>query len=239
MKVVQKEVYTFGELLRLEEEGTVDSRVVEQVREKLQEWATDGDWWEYTVDLWEEALEQVGFTEVKIYFSGFANQGDGASFEARVNVEKVAAFLSTDIPPCESINVGEDGKTEQFLPWVVGRMGGKVRGGKVTRPAYRRIARIAEEWLEGSIVRDRYLRYAHENTCTLSVEWQTYGEHTNRRLEALVKQFEADAEDLRVSLCHAIYRSLREEYEWLTSDEQLTESSEANEYMFDARGRME
>lgn len=37
-------------------------------------------WWESTLEHLTEILEQVGFWNVNIYFSGFGSQGDGAQF---------------------------------------------------------------------------------------------------------------------------------------------------------------
>lgn len=43
------------------------------------------EWYEYTIDRLKEELEnEYGFENVKIYFSGFGNQGDGASFTGRL-----------------------------------------------------------------------------------------------------------------------------------------------------------
>lgn len=47
-----------------------------------------GDWWDFVYEEWIEKLDKMGFYNVKIYFSGFSSQGDGASFEANVDIEK-------------------------------------------------------------------------------------------------------------------------------------------------------
>jgi hypothetical protein len=52
-------------------------------------WNTeDNEWYEYTLDYWKEKLTALGFNNAEIYFSGFASQGDGASFKTDVDIEK-------------------------------------------------------------------------------------------------------------------------------------------------------
>ncbi len=51
----------------------------------------DAYWYEPIIEQWTEELEQCGFEQVKILFSGFGSQGDGACFEARINM---AAYLA-------------------------------------------------------------------------------------------------------------------------------------------------
>jgi hypothetical protein len=50
----------------------------------------DAYWYEPIIEDWTEELQQRGFEQVKILFSGFGAQGDGACFEANVNM---AAYL--------------------------------------------------------------------------------------------------------------------------------------------------
>ncbi|HSX77959.1 MAG TPA: hypothetical protein VLQ80_05215, partial [Candidatus Saccharimonadia bacterium] len=51
----------------------------------------DSFWYESIIEDWTEELQQCGFEQVKILFSGFGSQGDGACFEARINM---AAYLT-------------------------------------------------------------------------------------------------------------------------------------------------
>ena len=72
-------VYNFEELsIEAQEKVIEDNRDIN----------TDYDWWEFTIDDSKSNLEELGYTEPKIYFSGFWSQGDGASFEAQVDLTK-------------------------------------------------------------------------------------------------------------------------------------------------------
>lgn len=44
------------------------------------------EWYEYTIDEYKQKLEnEYGFDDVEISFSGFASQGDGASFTGKID----------------------------------------------------------------------------------------------------------------------------------------------------------
>ena len=74
--------------------------------------------------------------------------------------------------------------------------------------------------LEGEIKGDeRYWR------TRIDLYWQ-YSEH------------EQAINDVLSSFADWIYNNLQREYEWLTSEEQLIESAQANGYLFDASGRI-
>ena len=51
----------------------------------------DAYWYESIIEQWTEELQQRGFENARILFSGFGSQGDGACFEARINM---AAYLA-------------------------------------------------------------------------------------------------------------------------------------------------
>jgi len=216
MKQITINVYTYAELLKLGNQNAIN-----RATEWLQECATMDNWYEYTFDTWKSALDQIGFENAAIQFSGFWSQGDGASFTADIDVEKLAAFLSTDIAPTDCIE-GDD-----YRPWIV-RVCGK--------PTNYRYAYFTDIGLYGKVERTSH-QDSHENTCRASIEYQEPREHA--ALEAVVGEFEKDAENLRYKLCRAIYADLEAGYEYLTGEESLRELAEANEYMFRIDGRRE
>lgn len=48
------------------------------------------DWYIFTIEVIQEALEKIGFVNPKVYFSGFCSQGDGAQFVGNYYYEKGA-----------------------------------------------------------------------------------------------------------------------------------------------------
>jgi hypothetical protein len=236
-KTITKEVYTFKELIELEKEGRVSTKTLEHVREKLREWATDGSWWyECVFDNWKPALDQIGFENADISFSGFWSQGDGASFTASIDVRKLVDFLNTKVEPSNVIAPfpGQDGSTnpkEDFRPWIAHKT--RFKGWTA---AYRHLPKLAD-YLDAKVERTCH-REVHKRSCRTAIQIQG-GQHLVNRLEALVAVFELVVEDLRLDLCRAIYNDLEEEHDWRTADEQLIEDCEANQWHFDTSGRIE
>lgn len=64
----------------------------DDAKEKAREWYRDGgfdyEWWDSVEYDFKEICKLIGITDVKIYFSGFSSQGDGACFEGRYSYEK-------------------------------------------------------------------------------------------------------------------------------------------------------
>lgn len=59
--------------------------VQEKVIDEHRDWNVEAgyDWWENVYEDWTRRLEELGFNDVEISFSGFSSQGDGASFTAK------------------------------------------------------------------------------------------------------------------------------------------------------------
>lgn len=80
MKTKTIELYEFDELPE-----AVKAKVIERNRYIN----TEHDWHELTLDEWEAKLEEQGFEDPTISYSGFGSQGDGASFTCKsVDVDK-------------------------------------------------------------------------------------------------------------------------------------------------------
>jgi hypothetical protein len=96
-------------------------------------------------------------------------------------------------------------------------------------------------------------RYSHENTCEVDLDFDLPSHDSGRRdkdgwiiwepdhlrLAKLWDSFKECVETLRKDCCHAIYKDLETEHEWLCADEQLAEISNINEYTFDEGGDRE
>lgn len=71
MKTISVDVFTFDEL---------KPEVQEKVLNDLRHVNTEHDWYEDVEITWREKLQDMGFKDSEISFSGFSSQGDGASF---------------------------------------------------------------------------------------------------------------------------------------------------------------
>lgn len=97
--------------------GDLDDAAKERARAEWRDSATFDNWYDNTLDEWMLELEGMGFETVEINFTGFASQGDGASFTAkRFNFRKWANWFfegkhlerghpyTDDLPAQESID---------------------------------------------------------------------------------------------------------------------------------------
>lgn len=242
VKTIQK-LYTYGELV-----ARGNQRAIDKAREKLRDWATDGDWYDYTQELWQNALEQIGFEDAEIRFSGFWPQGDGASFTSRVNTTKLVEFLLAGIAPSDCIP-GVEGGGEDFRGYIVGKLGGL----PAPNPMWRHLPPLFDNGYAEITVNRSSHHYVHENTCEVvsslsdaghhdkkpngETDWSNWQSHTPRVRKAFDTFVEA-AEELRKDLCQAIYSALEDEYEYLGSDECLVDFAEGNEWYFDSGGHL-
>lgn len=221
---ITKTVYTFGELLQAnEKKKKVSDLAVGKARQWLQEGVTDDHWHEFLLGDWKTALGSVGFLDAEINFSGFHSQGDGASFTSAVDLETLIRFMSN--PPEASNGVWVNNGKEVWGPWIVHKAGG-VRSNKKFGVLLRAIDKCNMK------VERKSHHYSHEKTCGLDADCLASGKVT----EATWKDFVEAVEELRKDLCRAIYKDLNGEYEFLSSDEQLIQSSEANDWTFDESG---
>ncbi len=244
-RTISKTVYTFKELLDLAKQGEVTKKAIERARSWLQEAATDFDWYSYVLDFWQHALDQIGFENAKISFSGFWCQGDGVSFTAAVDLDKLVAFLADTVDGKDTVEV-VDGQ-ERFLPYIV-----HLIGGKPTNPNYRRLLLVRDHIQDVAVERTSH-HYSHERTCRFVASLNDDGRYvdTHRasdkwrwvsntpKVRSLFTSFVEDAENIRLRLSKAIYGTLEEDYWDRISDEQLLDFAEANDYTFEANGNRE
>ena len=82
MRTVTKEIgiYFFDEL---------PEELQKEVLIKNHDFNTDFYWSDMELDYWKDKLNSMGFEDADISFSGFWSQGDGASFTARCDHQKI------------------------------------------------------------------------------------------------------------------------------------------------------
>jgi hypothetical protein len=233
MKQIVKNVYSYAELIEQSKTGLVGSAAVERVRTKLSEWVTSDNWYDSEYEVWQSALEQIGFTRPEIRFSGFWSQGDGASFTSEVDVERLFWYSTHKIVGRNIIKpTKRTGSDEDFLPWVVHQLGGQYG-------YFPKIRKLKNKLLDGclrlSVEREYGVHYVHERSTKLVSE--DYG-FSDKEL-AIVGEWIGEIESLRYRLCQSIYSNLEREYEYLTCDEHLIDFDLANTYQWDCNGNLE
>lgn len=178
-------------------------------------------WAEHILEDWKSKLEELGFSSPVISYSGFWSQGDGAS------------FTSLSVP-----NHSTDPEVQSA--WSQLSLAALLCG--------RTNFADLEDLASGCVVRHRH-QYSHEYT--VRVEWEdnayfpTLDEdfdpsdalrHHWIGLNAAIRSYYEGLSEYVRSLCCEIYADLETEYEFQTSDEQVIENIEANDYEFDEDG---
>ena len=184
----------------------------DELIEKHRDINTDHDWWDSTYDCFKEQMRAIGIDVDRIYFSGFWSQGDGACFEGSVSDWRL--FLKS---------IGED-----------------------SNPVL--VEFIREHW---SFRVEHSGHYYHENCTFFHAEMPTpdgeddewfieryspYGEDNFRSVSWLAVLRSVDFDLLETTFREAfkdhmrqLYMDLEAEYDYLTSDEAVWESLEAND----------
>lgn len=197
-ETVTYKVFKFSEL---------DSKVQEKVLDKHRHWNVEHfEWWDSVYDMKQEDLAALGFNDIKIWFSGFASQGDGACFD------------------CNSFDI----------PKLIQALENKVNP-EIFKKYKKYITKLDNAGMLGISIETIGHHYSHEHTRNLTVDFNAYS--NCKRLNALVDEFQKDLEELRTDLSREIYKCLESEYEYLTSDEAVRESLEANDVEFLENGK--
>lgn len=171
--------------------------------EKHRDINTNYDWWEYTYEYWAEKLIEKGIEPDDFRFSGFYSQGDGASFAGKLNLL-------------------------QFL---------KAHNLTMEYPA---ATFFADDYLGARLFRSAS-HYSHEHTVNISTNFGDYNDYDEDDLRYEVYNTMRDElndetpelEETLIDICRgymrALYSDLRDEYEYLTSDEAVWETIVAND----------
>lgn len=78
MKILQTKIYSFSELSK-----DAKAKAVESLRDINVDY---DNWHDYIIEDYTEKLEALGYRDIKIFYSGFWSQGDGACYTATVDI---------------------------------------------------------------------------------------------------------------------------------------------------------
>lgn len=81
MKIVSVNLYSFDELSEEAKQFALNKYRYSQV-------SWDSDWDMFVIEECTTLLKENGFEDAKIHYSGFCSQGDGASFDADIDLDK-------------------------------------------------------------------------------------------------------------------------------------------------------
>jgi len=201
----------------------------ETVKQWWYEHGAEHEWWDCAYEDFTEQGYKLGFVVENINFTGFHSQGDGACWSGQVDV---ATWLKTH--------------TED----------------SIARDAW--CALIAEEFCDKHFLIHFRGHYSHSNTMTC-VGWDWVDENGEqdylylkqpsifqgmhyKELHNLIRSTDfpyTDPNDIEEAAFSSakdyadeLYKRLRKEYEYITSEANLIEMCEINDWRFDDEGRM-
>lgn len=211
MRIKEIKLYQFNEL---------SEKAKEKARDWWREASADDNWYESTIDDCIEILKHLGYDDVKIAFSGFWSQGDGASF--------TGWWRARDVESLEKIK-------ESYPPH---------KSNKELLEIAEEICSIAKQYPATRVEIKKGPGsnfYCHENT----VSFENYDEEECFTQEQNIDgadvpvvdtTSEANFAELSRDLMRWIYKQLEKNYEWQNADEQVDEAIEANGYEFTEDG---
>jgi len=204
--------------------GKKGAKAAERAMNWCRELYEDDNWWDAEYRFWQDALAKIGFTNVEISFSGFWNQGDGASFTADVNHSMLIRFMATvGCNPADHIDA--ESRECDYISWLLYHTQYKSNKNFGSLLGY--VGQM------DCFVRRTTGSYAHEMTCMFVVETvDGIGEEVGK----LVDELERGGELLRRAICREIYAGLEKEWDYLNSDEGILSLAEANGWTFDRDG---
>lgn len=196
MKTLQFNAYSFTELS-------------DTAKEKARQWWRESD--EFNADFVFEDAETIGgfigLSEMKIQYTGFCSQGDGACFNA--------SWRAADVKP---------GKLVEYAP-----------KDSTLKNIAADFERIAKEFPHASFTVRQRGYYYHENCTEFCV--YISDENDDAIEPPAADQAEKDLIEAAKSFMHWIYRTLEKEYEYQNSDACVDENIIANDYLFTESGK--
>lgn len=195
--------------------GELEEDVKARVLDKYRDFNTFAEFWFEHIKDWfiEEKLPEAGFDVGKdnLYFSGFCCQGDGASFSARVDLERF--ILDNKL-----------GKRYRALLYAL-------RSGEVQD--YVRIHR--DTWCN-SYYHSNTMGVYQQSDFDMDPDAPRF-EQRQEKLEYQLDEIQDDVLERARELANEYYDMLEEEYNYQTSDEQIIDSLQINEVLFTKDGR--
>jgi len=186
--------------------------------EWMQRCCSEGFDGEFVIEDWKSLLGCLGFHGIKIYWSGFWSQGDGACFQAKWSID----WVEWDHIP----NYTNEKRAKELVIYPE-----KVRG------LYKLLSTIEDDDgmndYESPIVTKCALThrglYNHENS--IGFDFDTSAVYPT-------DEAKDEFEDWCKDMMRMIYKDLEAEYEWVTGEEYAVEAIELGEYNFNEEGEV-
>jgi hypothetical protein len=210
-----------------------DEKTRSMIIEKHRHINVDHQWWDFVYEDWAGRLEGMGYDVV----------GSRIVDERKYDQETGKFKYTGNKITVKEYNISFSGFYSQgdgasftgsvdILKWLKNK----------NDPKYTRIVKLLENnrttELDYGAVITRHGHYYHERSTSLNLTWYPGKVYDMPNLISLLEDLEKDIDEDIVAQSIAIYRDLENEYNYLTSDEQVRDTLEINEYEFDQNGKI-
>jgi len=234
-----KRIKPFVLFLREQNDTGYDEYSFEELSDEAKEKAldamrdinTDRSGWDEPITTdFENEMGEFGLDNVKISYSGFYSQGDGASFTGNVIDAKTFMAKALDMKDTEWIDMSNDENPEDE--------GSRLRA-DLLDIGFDTREKLTPDNFYIEIVRTSN-RHSHENTIEGKVSIEDIPESIEDEIpsQAIENEIQGKVTNWARAKSKELYRNLERYYDDLTSDEEVKGTIIANEYKFDEDGTL-
>lgn len=217
MRTITKNLFTFDELSKEAQDYAIRE-------EQQSEGCLSYDWWDCTYDVFKEDMKSHGIAVDQMYFSGFWSQGDGACFTGTIELTEK-----------ELLGNLRDDLGEQLVTF---NTKAALLGYEPMAISYTAEIKVSHQYSHSHSMHIT----SYDNLCLSELEAE-HDSEIQREADALRDKILDETivmDDFAIEIArnHAdnLYRMLKQEYEYLTSDEVVADHLRLNEYEFDEEG---
>ena len=216
----------------------------DSAKETARQWYIEGmdyEWWEGVYEMVIEDGKEKGFYINEIFFSGFHSQGDGASWIGQVDV---GAWLKANAPDSIGVSALVALVNKDYIEKHV----------RVSRSSsnycHENTMDIGEVQFDGRFYDGNELDEVELETETIEGQGIFDGlslanvrdivntDEANPYRLSNIHKLDEDIEESCKDYARDIYQRLREEYDYLCSEEMMLDHFDCNDYQFTEEGRL-
>ena len=229
METIERQSYTIQQLIELDQD-----HAVEKIKQWWYEHGAEYEWWDCAYEDFKREGCELGFDIGNINFSGFHSQGDGACWSGHIDVVAwLRAHTSDSIARDAWLQLINEDYTEKNIP--IGFNGRYSHSGTMSVAYWEGMLddeyKFDEEQWDHRLNKDSIFKGMHYKDLLNII---TSSDFPYKSMADITEAIEQSAKDYADEL----YKRLREEYEYITSTENLIEMCDINDWKFNNEGEM-
>jgi len=204
----------------------------DSAKETARQWYLEGmdyEWWEGVYEMVIEDGKEKGFYIDKIFFSGFHSQGDGASWTGQVDVRQWLEENCAD-------SIGVSAWCQLIQEDIISKHIQVTQSGQYCHENTMRFGEIVDDTnnFEDDYTMQKDSIFKGMTIATLFDIIEADDTCSYKSTEQIEQAVAESCKDY----ARNIYHKLREEYEYLCSEEMMIDHFDCNDYQFTEEGRL-